>query len=176
MEADSYIGHLNVAVNLDMMELKSKATIGRSNWITGYSTKTDSKHFKHQENRQSKLYVGENAAITKNHHLDCTNRIHIGAFSTVAGYSSQFLTHSIDVYGNKQHSTPIHIGNYTFISTNVVVLGGAVLPNYSVLGAKALLNKKFDDEWVLYGGVPAKPVKNIDTSAQYFSRTEGFVY
>ena len=80
MEADSYIGHLNVAVNLDMMELKKKSSIGRSNWITGFSTKTDSKHFQHQENRQSKLYVGENAAITKNHHLDCTNLIHIGAF------------------------------------------------------------------------------------------------
>ena len=67
--------------------------------------------------------MGESAAITKNHHIDCTNTIEIGAFSTVAGYQTQFLTHSIDVLENRQHSAPIRIGPYTFVGTNSVVLG-----------------------------------------------------
>lgn len=176
MEANSYIGHFNMAIHLDCVHLKANSKIGRGNWITGFSTKKESKHFKHQPQRQSKLILGENAAVTKNHHLDCTNIIDIGAFSTIAGYSSQFLTHSIDVYENRQSSAPIKIGDYTFVSTNVVVLGGASLPNCSVLGAKALLNKAFSEEWKLYGGVPAKIVRDIDKNAKYFNRTTGFVH
>src|SRR5690606_32520420 len=106
--------------------------------------------------RSPKLIIGENSAITKNHHFDCTDAITIGKFCTIAGYSSQFLTHSIDVYENRQNSAPISIGNYAFVSTNVVLLGGASLPSYSILGAKALLNKSLTEEWVLYGGIPAR--------------------
>lgn len=176
MAENSSIGHFNVAIHLDSIELKANSKIGRGNWITGFSTKKDSKHFKHQKDRVSQLFLGENSAITKNHHLDCTNVISIGKFSTIAGYGSQFLTHSIDVYENRQSSESIFIGDYTFVSTNVVVLGGAFLPSFSILGAKAMLNKTFNEEWMLYGGVPAKPVKNIDKTAKYFTRTNGFVH
>src|SRR5205085_4797959 len=120
--------------------------------------------------------MGDNASITKNHHLDCTNLIHLGRFSTIAGYSSQLLTHSIDVLENQQSSAPIYIGDYTFVGTNVVILGGARLPNFSVLGAKSLLNKDFKSHWTLFGGVPAKALQEIPKSAKYFSRSEGFVF
>ena len=94
---------------------------------------------------------------------------------TIAGYQSQFLTHSINVYDNRQDSHPIYIGDYSFTGTNVVVLGGASLPANSVLGAKSLLNKSFQDEWMLYGGNPAKPIIPIRKDAKYFSRNKGFV-
>jgi carbonic anhydrase/acetyltransferase-like protein (isoleucine patch superfamily) len=68
------------------------------------------------------------------------------------------------------------IGEYTFVGTNVAILGGAVLPSYSVLGAKSLLNKPFEEEWKLYAGVPAKAVSDIDKDAKYFNRVDGFVY
>jgi hypothetical protein len=44
-----------------------------------------------------------------------------------------------------------------------------------VLGAKSLLNKAFDEEMQLYGGVPAKPVQSLPEDAMYFQRVEGFV-
>ncbi len=176
MGAGSYIDHFTVAINLDMMTLGEKATIGRSNWITGFPLHSVTGHFQHQPERQAALVVGRGAAITKNHHLDCTNLLTIGAFSTVAGYHSQFLTHSINLLEGRQDSAPIHIGEYTFVGTNVVVLGGAVLPAYSVLGAKSLLNKAYLMEWKLYGGVPARPLSDIPRTAKYFTRQEGFVY
>ena len=108
--------------------------------------------------------------------MDCTNLIEIGRFSTIAGYQSQLLTHYINVMDNRQDSLPIRIGEYTFVGTNVVVLGGATLPAYSVLGAKSLLNKAFDEEWGLYAGVPAKRASEIPKDAKYFSRSDGFVY
>ncbi|MDT3404791.1 acyltransferase [Mucilaginibacter terrae] len=170
------IDHFTAAVHLDYIELGKNASIGRSNWITGFSTHTESKHFKHQTNRKTELILGEEAAITKNHHIDCTSAIHIGRFSTIAGYNSQLLTHSIDVFENRQDSASITIGEYCFVGTNVVVLGGATLPAYSVLGAKSLLNRAYTETWMLYAGVPAKPIKQIPATAKYFTRTEGFVY
>jgi acetyltransferase-like isoleucine patch superfamily enzyme len=122
------------------------------------------------------LQLGESAQITKNHHIDCTNLISIGKFSTIAGYQSQLLTHSIDLFENRQSSSPIIIGAYTLVGTNVVVLGGAVLPAYSILGAKSLLNKPFTEEWKLYGGVPAKMLADVSRDAKYFTRTEGFIH
>ncbi|MFD1467652.1 acyltransferase [Hymenobacter caeli] len=178
MAAGARIDHFTVAIHLDAIRMGARATIGRGNWITGFPTDGtgSARHFGHQPERRAVLVLGEAAAVTKNHHLDCTNQLTIGNFSTVAGYQSQFLTHSIDVMEGRQDSAPIHIGDYTFVGTNVVVLGGAVLPAYSVLGAKSLLNKPYTAEWMLYGGVPAKPVREISRTAKYFSRSDGFVY
>ncbi|UOR04483.1 acyltransferase [Hymenobacter aerilatus] len=177
MAEKSRIDHFTVAIHLDLVQLDAEATIGRSNWITGFPSDSDSPHFRHQAStRRAELRLGKASAVTKNHHLDCTNSLTIGAFATVAGYNSQFLTHSINVLDNRQDSAPIHIGAYTFVGTNVVVLGGAVLPDYCVLGAKSLLNKAHTAEWTLYGGVPARAVSELPRTAAYFNRSEGFVY
>ncbi|MGB3619187.1 MAG: acyltransferase [Catalinimonas sp.] len=169
------IAHFSVAIHLDRIEMDEGASIGRSNWITGFSTLRPTKHFQHQTDRRAELRMGAASAITKNHHIDCTNLIEIGAFTTVAGYNSQLLTHSIDLFESRQNSVPISIGAYCFVGTNVVILGGGHLPSYSVLGAKSLLNKRFEEEGCLYAGVPAARVKPISREAKYFKRTEGFV-
>ncbi|CAN5470150.1 hypothetical protein BH10ACI2_BH10ACI2_09170 [soil metagenome] len=176
MKKGSRIGSLSVAVHLDLITIGEDSTIDRGNWITGFPSGTGSPHFAHQPDRISELILGNSSAITKNHHIDCTNRIEIGSFSTIAGYRSQLLTHSIDVVENRQDSAPIYIGDYTFVGTNCVILGGSSLPSHSVLGAKSLLNKVFDEEWKLYAGVPAKPIRDILEDAKYFSREKGFVY
>lgn len=176
MKEGARIGHLNIAIHLDGMKLGKKASIARGNWITGFPSNTTSKHFAHQAERTSLFIIGDSAAITKNHHFDCTNIIEIGAYTTVAGYQSQFLTHSINVMENRQDSAPIKIGEYAFVGTNVVLLGGAELPARCVLGAKSLLNKAYTDEWMLYGGVPAKAIQAIPPTAKYFTRAEGYVY
>jgi acetyltransferase-like isoleucine patch superfamily enzyme len=169
------IDHLCVAIHLDRIQLDRDSHIGRANWITGLSTKVLSRHFRHLSERSSKLHLCESARVTKNHHLDCSDSITIGPFTTVAGYGSQFLTHSIDLQHNRQHCAPIHIGGHCFVGTNVVVLGGSVLPSHSVLGACSLLNRPQTQPWSLYAGQPAQLKKAIDPEAAYFSRSVGFV-
>lgn len=168
------IDHLTVAIHLDTIELGDHATIGRSNWITGYPSDSQ-KHFAHQKDRRPRLVVGEHSAITKNHHLDCTHDIRIGRFTTIAGYQSQLLTHSIDLEAGRQHSEPIEIGDYCFVSTRCILLGGARLPSQSVLAAGAVLTRAFDQSFSMYGGVPARHLKEIPKDAKYFSRDTGFV-
>ena len=175
MEEGARIAPLNVAGHLDSMELNDYATIARGNWITGFPSQTDSPHFQHQKERTSCLLMKQHSAITKNHHIDCTHQVTIGQFTTIAGYRSQLLTHSIDIHSGRQTSAPIEIGDYCFVGTASVILGGATLPNYSVLGAMSLLNKTFEQSYTLYAGVPAKRVKSINENAKYFTRTEGFI-
>ncbi|MDM4018935.1 acyltransferase [Roseiconus lacunae] len=175
MGAHSKIGPFVVAVNLDLVTLGHHSSIGRRNWITGFPTGTSSPHFADQLDRRSELIVGDHSAITKNHHLDCTSSIVIGNFVTIAGYHSQLLTHSVDIAACRQASSPITIGDYSFVGTKTVILGGASLPAYSVLGASSLLNKAFDQTYQLYAGVPANAVKPLPEDSKYFTRDVGFI-
>lgn len=175
MQAGARIGHFNIAIHLETIVMGENSIIERSNWITGYPLGKNGVHFSHQPERRPELILGKASAITKNHHIDCTSLVQIGHFSTIAGYQSQLITHAIDIIENRQNSNPIHIGDYTFIGTNTVILGGAVLPSFSILGAKSLLNKPFKTEGMLYGGVPARAIKEVPRSAKYFLRQNGFV-
>lgn len=167
------IGNFNVCKGLYRLELGKFATVGRGNWITGYPL--GGGHFLHQQDRQPILLIGEHSAVTNRHLIDCTSAVVIGRFSIVAGFRSQILTHSIDLVESRQSSLPISIGDYCFVGTSSVLLGGATLPNYSVLGAMSLLNKKYENESMLYAGVPARPVKENSRDNKYFHRVVGRV-
>lgn len=175
MGSHSRIDHLTLCKGLDIVELGDHSFIGRLNWISGFPSSATN-HFQGDVDRRPRLVLGEHAAITNRHIIDCTNEITIGRFTTIAGFRSQFLTHSIDLQLNEQRSHPIRIGDYCFVGTGVIVLGGAILPSKSVLGAGAVLSKKFYEESTLYAGVPAKLIKRMNTSDGYFVRSEGFVY
>jgi len=168
------IGHLTICKNIDLLEIGESASIGNLNWITGYPTGLPG-HFEHQTDRRPELVLGPHSAITNRHLVDCTARVHIGAFATFAGYAGQLVTHSINLETNRQEAHPISIGAYSFVGTNCVVLEGSSLPDYSVLGAKSLLNKSYTEKYFLYGGVPAKPIKALPETTRYFQRKTGFV-
>jgi acetyltransferase-like isoleucine patch superfamily enzyme len=175
MEEGSRIGHLTVCKNIDLLHLGAHAIVGQLNWITGFPS-GPSRHFAHQPDRQPELIVERHAGISSRHLIDCTARVRIGAFATIGGFRSQLLTHSIDFTAGRQTAESIEIGEYSFTGTNSVVLGGSVLPHHSVLGAQSLLNKKWEEPYRLYAGVPAKPVKELSADLEYFRRTEGFVW
>lgn len=175
MEEGSRIGHLTLCKNIDLLHLGAHAIIGQLNWITGFPS-GPSRHFSHQPDRRPELIVETHAGISSRHLIDCTARVRIGAFATIGGFRSQLLTHSIDFAAGRQTAEPIDIGEYSFTGTNSVVLGGSALPHHCVLGAQSLLNKKWDEPYRLYAGVPAKPVKELARDLEYFRRAEGFVW
>jgi carbonic anhydrase/acetyltransferase-like protein (isoleucine patch superfamily) len=178
MGAGASIGHLTVVRGLSLLVLGEAASIGRLNWISAFPLSagpTDSLHFAHLHARAPELILGEHAAITNRHILDCTERVRIGRFTTFAGFRSQILTHSIDLVASRQHAEPVEIGEFCFIGTACTLLGGAVLPHHCVLGANSLLNKVLETPWTLYGGVPAAALKPLSKDLAYFKRVEGFV-
>ena len=175
MEEGSRIGHLTLCKNIDLLHLGAHAVLGQLNWITGFPSGPN-RHFAHQPDRRPELIVERHAGISSRHLIDCTARVRIGAFATIGGFRSQLLTHSIDFAAGRQTAEPIEIGEYCFTGTNSVLLGGSVLPHHSILGAQSLLNKKWDEPYRLYAGVPAKPVKELSPDLEYFRRAEGFVW
>lgn len=174
MLANSSIGNFNLCKSIDLLHLGNCATIGSLNIITGFSSRYD--FFSHVDNRRCELIMSEHSAITIRHIIDCNGGIYIGRYSTLAGYRSQILTHSIDVYNNRQHADSISIGDYCFVGTSCVLLPGSCLPSYSVLAAGSVLNKKHIDNYCIYAGVPSVMVKKIqDSDISYFRRSRGYV-
>jgi len=173
MEAGSNIGHLTVIKGLDELILGPGAAIGRLNWITGLPRHPV--HFSHQPERVSRLKLGAQTFITHRHLIDCTHEVEIGDFTTLAGFRTQILTHSIDILKNRQDAVPVSIGERSFVGTGCIFLAGSSLPDHSVLAAGAVLSGKHSTPYRLYGGVPAREIKTLPADAAYFHRSRGFV-
>ncbi|MEO8020202.1 MAG: acyltransferase [Pseudomonadota bacterium] len=167
------IGHFNIIKGM-RVDLAESASIGDFNWISGLG-KDSRKHFGDEPGRDPALIMGQHAALTARHYIDCSNRVDIGEFATLGGARSQILTHAIDFARNRQTSAAVRIGRYCFVGTSCVVLRGAELPDCSVLAAGSTLARAFQEPFMLYSGVPAQPVKPLDRDAEYFRRTRGYV-
>jgi len=168
------IDDLTVIKGLELVSLEEYAYIGRLNWITAYPL-GGSSHFAHLTTRQPHLLLAEHAAVTNRHIVDCTERVSIGRYATVAGFRSQVLTHSIDLTECRQDARPITIGSYVFVGTACTLLGGTTIPDYSVVAAQTLMRSVYEDRYRLYAGVPAKAVATLDPQMKYFTRARGFV-
>jgi acetyltransferase-like isoleucine patch superfamily enzyme len=166
--ANSRIGHLSIIRGLDALVVGENGRLGNMNWISGYPSRQE-------ESRRSVLVIEDNAAITHRHLFDCADQITIGRFATVAGWNSQFITHSIDLRESRQTSAPIHVGEYCFVGSRSVLLKGTSLPNNSILAAGSTLTSKHTDGYAIYGGVPAKKVGDLPSDLAYFQRKIGFV-
>ena len=164
------IGHLNVAIHLELIQMDKNCSISQKNWITGFPLSNKSS-FQDFPDRKPYLIMKEDSSITKQHHIDCTDMVIVGEFTTIAGYGTQILSHSFSLEKNSQACAPIQIGHHCWVSTRSVVLPGSVLPSQSVLGAGAVLQKKYTESFVLYGGVPAKYIKKMDETYEFFHRT-----
>lgn len=175
MAEGSLIKNLTMIKGLTELILHPRGRIGNLNWITGLPA-NDPIFFQDEPDRVSSLVVGEAASITNRHLFDCSNRITIGRFTTIGGFRSQFLTHSIDIVPCRQTTVPIEIGEYSFTGTGCVILKGASMPSRCVLGAGSTLRGKFYDEYKLLSGVPATAVRDLNDQALYFHRKQGGVY
>lgn len=176
MKSNSKILHFNFCNGISFLSMDKSSSIGTFNYITGFPN-IKSFHFNHIKNRTCHLILGQHSAITSRHFIDCTTGVFIGNYTTIAGICSQLFTHSINLKKNIQDGQNIHIGDYCFVGTRVVILPGSVLPNFCVLGASSVLNKKFTEEYTLYAGNPSEIQKSLNPEEYlYFSRTSGFVY
>lgn len=174
MDDGSYIGHLNVIVKLQLLKVGKSSSIGALNYITAMP-RSNSQFFREDLERKPALLMGDYSAITKVHYIDCTDTVILGEFSTFAGLGSQILTHAVEFSAPRQRAQPVSIGRYCFVGTKSVFLPGAQLPDYSILAAGSVLHKPMVDCYRLYGGTPARELKELDRQLGYFLRTSGFI-
>lgn len=174
MGPNSRIGHLSFARHVEEMTLGRGAFLGNKNWISGWPI--GSNRAFQDSGRTPSLHINDEAAITHSHRIDCTDKVTIGAFTTVAGWNTQIITHSIKIAEARQRCGPIEIGRYCFIGSRCVILRGGKLPDYSVLGAGSVLSRAYDEPYGLYSGVPATRQRSLDPDTAYFTRTAGPCY
>lgn len=163
VEREAQIGHLNFFRGPVVIRVGPSARIGNLNWITSLGK------------NNSNITIGEHAAITNRHYIDCQASIKIGAYTTVAGVRSTFISHQIDVESNIQTVDDIEIGRYCIVGSNCVVLPGTIVADCVVCAAGAVVRGKLEESFAVYAGVPARFVKKLPPSAQYFNRLKGYV-
>lgn len=175
LHAGARVRQLTLVKNLELLEVRTNGRLGNLNWVTGFPL-GNSAHFQHETDRFPGLVIEEHAAVTNRHYIDCTDRVVIGAFSTLGGFWTQILTHSIDMRTNRQSCKPITVGAYCFVGTGCVLLKGSALPERSILGAGSVLSRRMEDPGMLYSGVPAVAIREIEADKGYFVRETGFVH
>lgn len=169
------IGHFNYIGRIGSFKMGDNSFMGSLNWVTGLNKKLK-QYFSLNPDRKCELVLDNNSSITSRHIIDCNGGVYIGEMTIIAGYRSQLLTHSIDLHISRQTVEPIFIGKYCFVSSGCIILKGARLPDYSVLGAGSVLNKKYEEQYRLYAGIPAKPKKELaNKETAYFHREQAFV-
>ena len=73
------------------------------------------------------------------------------------------INHPLNPKGRREHlgiAKPVKIGNDVWIGGNVTILPGVEIGNNVVVAAGAIVTKNIPDN-SLFGGVPAKFIKNL---------------
>ena len=71
------------------------------------------------------------------------------------------VSHSIIDADNKRinKSADVHIGAHCWIGHRVMIMKGAAIPNNTIIGAGAIVNKQFELENTVIAGIPARVIK-----------------
>jgi serine acetyltransferase len=162
------IGHLNVIRQVQTVILEEGGTIGGLNWITANLESSDEIAL---DERTSQLVLRFYAGMTTRHYLDCSATIELAKYAVLGGVRSVLLSHHMDVHKAIATCRPIRVGEQSLVSTNCMLLGGAELPDRSVLGASSLLMDAPKETHRLYAGIPAREVSAYAPDLAWFQRS-----
>jgi carbonic anhydrase/acetyltransferase-like protein (isoleucine patch superfamily) len=168
------IGPLNVIRDLEELRLGEGASIASRNWITGFPRATDhaSDAFPHSPNRRPSLILGRHAMITVAHDIDCSDRVEIGDFSSLAGFRCTVLTHSLNLVRDRFVTGPVEIGAHAAVMSGSTLLSGTRVPSRCIVSADSVVNTPLTDELTFYGGNPAVPMRTLPETLEFFHRGE----
>lgn len=111
-----------------------------------------------------KVYIGNHTWIGHNSFIMAGEEIIIGNWCQIANNTIITTTnHQINggyYYGNVDVKK-ISIGNNVWIGSNVIILPGVTIGDNSIVAAGAVVNKDIPRN-KLYGGVPAKELKDLN--------------
>jgi carbonic anhydrase/acetyltransferase-like protein (isoleucine patch superfamily) len=169
MAPGSSIGHLSVIRGCEDVVLGEEAALGPLNWVNG--VRRDKPYFLDQPDRHPALILGDAAMTGTLHLIDCCDTVELGAYSGLAGFHSQILTHSVDVVRVKQIARPVRIGAFSMVSTGSIMLAGAVVPDRTIVSAGSVIKSPLPEGEALYEGVPAALVRSLRPELAFFHRT-----
>ncbi|MGN6605814.1 MAG: acyltransferase [Jatrophihabitans sp.] len=173
LDEGASIGPFNLIRGVQELHLGKHAVIGDRNRIYGFPP--GSEHFRHSPNRRSVLILRDHAMITTGHDIDCSDRVELHEYATVAGFGSQVLTHSLDLVRDRFVATPIEIGHHSAVMSGCILLNGTSVPPRSIVSAGSVVTTKLRAELTFYRGNPAEAVRELPPTLKYFRRGEAGV-
>lgn len=113
--------------------------------------------------KDATLAVGKNFYCNKNCLFRVMDEVTVGD-DVLMGWDIEVNTadgHQIFVDGEdgKKSHAPIMVGNHVWIGSHVRVSKGAVIPNLCVVAQASLVNKSFEKEHAMIGGIPARVIR-----------------
>lgn len=122
------------------------------------------------------LSLGDHVLITKGHDLDCSGGVFMEDWSAIAGKETLIYSHAYDPSTHVLACATTRIGHNSFIAARTTLAAGATLPDHSVLAMGGILMPGATKTKTLYGGVPAKPIRDIsDWAMQTVQQDHGAV-
>ncbi len=148
------IGYLNILRGGDEINLGRYTEIIRLNEINSIpdpiaSTPND-----------PRFILGDGSIITASHKIDFTDRVEFGKRVILGGRNSSLWTH------NRQSTEPIVIGDYCYVGSEIRIVPGGSVPSNCIVGIGTVITKKFEEEFKLIAGVPAKIIKELDADGK----------
>lgn len=174
MGPGSSIGPLNVIKDLEELRLAEGASIATRNWVVGIPRSSDpaADAFPKSPHRRPSLVMGRHAMITVAHEIDCSDRVEIGDYSSLAGFRCTILTHSLNLVRDRFVTGPVEIGPHAAVMSGSTLLSGTRVPARSIVSAGSVINTPLTEELTFYGGSPAEPVRNLPETLGFFHRGE----
>ena len=163
------VGHFAVVRDLEALEMGNFAGIGTFCWISAHPR--GDAHFAHVPERRLEFRMGSCSILTSRHYIDCTDAVEIGDYSMLAGGYTQVLTHEISVEEGRQRTEPVSIGSHSLIHTRCVIVAGTRVPDQVVVAAGAVVRGELEGSHALYGGLPARKLRDVDPQAVFFTQT-----
>lgn len=170
MGPGSFIGPFNVIKDIEELRLSEGASIGSRNRISGFPL--NSEVFKHTPTRYPSLILGRHAMITVAHEIDCSDRVELGDYSSIAGFRSTILTHSLNLVLDRFVTAPVEVGSRSAVMTGCTLLSGTRVPSRSIISAGSVVNTRLTQELTLYRGNPAEPIRSLPDTLRFFNRAD----
>ncbi len=155
------IGFGNVGVfdkkySRSIVELKG-AVVFESKATFGHGTKIS-------VGPKATLTIGDNFTNTAEITIICFKDMSFGknvltSWNTLIMDTDFHATYHIQTNQTFSYEEPVRIGNNVWIGTRAVVLKGSCVPDGCIVGANALVNKKYEEENCLLAGNPTKICK-----------------
>ncbi|WP_018331122.1 acyltransferase [Actinomycetospora chiangmaiensis] len=166
MGENAVIGHLVIIRGCEEVRLGDWSIIQMLVWVN--SVRAEKGYFRDVERRPA-LILGHKALITAMHFIDACDLVELEDFASLAGFGSLVQTHAVDLADLKQNCAPVRISESSLVASRSTLLPGAIVPSCSIVAAGSVVNGKLVGHH-LFGGVPAKPLRETDLTWACFNR------
>jgi acetyltransferase-like isoleucine patch superfamily enzyme len=175
IEDDVRIGHFNVFVRVNKLNIGDHVRIGHLNIIRGGDEVTLGRYSELIRMNEinsipdpdvvnkidPRFLLGAGSIVTTGHKIDFTDRVEIGKRTILGGRNSSIWTH------NRQKTSPVSIGSFAYVGSEIRVAPGGSVPSRCIVGIGSVITGKLTAEGWLIAGVPAKPIKSLDVDDMF---------